>query len=287
MSRIVREITPIAEDDFFIIMNHFNAKFDFPIHYHPEFELNIVLNSQGKRIIGDSIMDYGDNDMVLIGPNTPHAWTGDEENKDAHVITIQFQNDFLDEKTLNRKLVLPIRDLLVKARRGVWFPPEVTSTVYERVNSLCENQGFDSLLGFLSILYDLSISRDYKILATQSYVGHFDFSRSRRIAIANEYIQKNIHQNIKIKDVAELVNMSETAFSHFFKKRTQRPFTDYVTDLRVGFSARLLIETEKTISEICYESGFNNLSNFNRTFRKKKGCTPTEFRAQQKLITKY
>ena len=285
--RIICEITPLTEDDFFIVLNHYNAKFDFPVHFHPEFELNMVLNSQGKRIIGDSIQDYNELDLVLIGPNTPHAWTGLPEPSNAQVVTIQFHSDFLSEKMLGRKLMLPIREMLEKANRGVLFSDETASYLKERILKLSESQDFDSILSFLSILFDLSISRNQRILVTPSYVGHFNTSKSRRIEKVNDYIQLNIHQNIKIKEVADLVNMSETAFSHFFKKCTQRSFSDYITDMRAGYAARQLMETEKNISEICYDCGFNNISNFNRIFKKKLGVTPSDFRSQQRLITKH
>jgi AraC-like DNA-binding protein len=287
MNRIVREITPVSDDDFFVLLNHYNAKFDFPVHYHPEYELNLVLNSKGKRIIGDSIQYYENKDLVLTGPNTPHAWAGDEEYKNAHVMTLQFHSDFLSDRTLNRRIALPIRDLLIKARRGVLFSPETVELMIGRLDKLSNTQGFDSLLEFLSILYDLSISRNQEILASASYVGHIDPSRSKRIQKVTNYIQESLHNEIRIKEVAEMVNMSETAFSHFFKKQTQRTFTDYLTDIRIGYAARLLMDSEQTISEICFESGFNNVSNFNRTFKKKRGVTPSDFRSQQRLITKY
>lgn len=281
------EITPLSKDDFFIVLNHYNAKFDFPVHYHPEFELNMVSNSSGKRIIGDSIQDYHDLDLVLIGPNTPHAWTGPLEPGNAHVVTIQFHSDFLGEKVLDRKLMIPIRELLEKSSRGIRFSNETALYLKERIVKISDNQDFDSLLIFLSILFDLSISRNQKILASPSCVNQFHTSKSRRIEKVNEYIQQNIHRIIKIKEVADLVNMSETAFSHFFKKRTQRSFSDYIADMRIGHAARQLMETEKNISEICYDCGFNNISNFNRIFKKKLGLTPSDFRSQQRLITKH
>lgn len=284
-NRIVLEITPLVEDDFFIVLNHYNAKFDFPVHYHPEYEMNLVLNSNGKRIIGDSIKTYNSPDLVLIGPNTPHAWTGCETG--VQVITIQFQSDFLGEKFLSRKLSLPVREMLERSKMGILFSPETTVALTERILRLSEMRGFDSLLELLSILYDLSISRNQMTLSTLSYVGQFDTSKSRRIKMVNEYLYKNLQNPIRINEVADLISMSPSAFSHFFKKRTQRSFTDYLTDLRIGHAARLLIESEKNISEICFESGFNNISNFNRSFKGQKGCTPSEFRGQQKLITKY
>ena len=287
MNRIVREITPVSDDDFFVLLNHYNAKFDFPVHYHPEYELNLVLNSKGKRIIGDSIQEFETSDMVLTGPNTPHAWTGDEECKNAQVMTLQFHTDFLSDKALSRNIVLPIKELLLKSRRGVLFSTETIDIMVGKLDKLSNTQGFDSLLEFLSILYDLAISRNQKVLASASYVGHIDPSKSRRIQKITSFIQDNLHNEIRIKEVAGMVNMSETAFSHFFKKQTQRSFTDYLTDIRIGYAARELIDSEKTISEICYQSGFNNISNFNRTFKKKRGVTPSDFRSQQRLITKY
>lgn len=283
--RIVREITPLTDDDFFIVLNHFNAKFDFPVHFHPEYELNLVLKSTGKRIIGDSIKDYGDYDLVLVGPNTPHAWTGYEEG--VHVMTIQFHTEFVSEKFLARKLTLPIKEMLEKSKMGIKFSCETAEALTDRIINLSDMSGFDSLLEFFSILYDMSISRNQVTLSSLSYVGQFDTSKSRRIKLVNEYLFENLQNQIRIEEVAQLINMSPSAFSHFFKKRTQRSFTDYLTELRIGNAAKLLIESEKNISEICYESGFNNISNFNRSFKTQKGCTPSEFRTQQKLITKH
>ncbi|MEL7588540.1 MAG: AraC family transcriptional regulator, partial [Prolixibacteraceae bacterium] len=217
--------------------------------------------------------------------NTPHAWTGKEE--DVHVVTIQFHTDFLSEKALSRKLTLPIKELLDRSRMGILFSEETTVNMIERIFRLTEIRGFDSLLEFLSILYDLSISRNQLSLSSPSYVGQFDTSRSQRIKMVNQYLHDNLMNPIKIEEVAKTVSMTPSAFSHFFKKRTQRSFSDYLTDLRIGYAARMLIETEKNISEICFESGFNNISNFNRSFKAKKGCTPSEFRSQQKLITKH
>nr|WP_320117411.1 AraC family transcriptional regulator [uncultured Marinifilum sp.] len=285
MTRIVREITPLSEHDFFIVLDHQNAKFDFPIHYHPEYELNLVLKSEGKRIIGDSIKNYDSADLVLVGPNTPHAWSGSTDN--ARVVTIQFQNNILSDQTLNRKASLPIKELLEKSKMGILFSEETTQNITDRIIKLSDVTGFDSFLDFLSILYDLSISRNQMTLSSPSYVEQFDTSKSRRIKMVNQYLIDNLHKPIRINDVAQMVNMTSSAFSHFFKKRTQRPFSDYLLEIRIGHAAKLLIDTEKNISEICFESGFNNVSNFNRSFKKLKGCTPREFRSQQKMITKH
>jgi AraC-like DNA-binding protein len=285
--KILRELVPISGDDFFIVLNHTNAKFDFPLHFHPEIELNLVLNSSGKRIIGDSVVEYSDCDLALIGPNTPHMWTGIKENNNAHVITIQFHEDLFSKNTLNRKLAFSIRELLERSKRGIAFSKETIEILKPKIVKLSDSQDFDSLLNFLSILYDLSIAKNTKMLASHSYVDFFSFPQSQRIEKANNYIKDNLHNKIQLKDVADLVNMSETAFSHYFKKCTNSSFSDYTNDLRLGLAAKMLFESEHSIKEICYDCGFNNISNFNRNFKRKMGFTPSDFRGQSKLITKH
>jgi AraC-like DNA-binding protein/quercetin dioxygenase-like cupin family protein len=284
---ILRELVPISDDDFFIVLNHINAKFDFPLHFHPEIELNLVLNSSGKRIIGDSVVEYTDCDLAIIGPNTPHLWTGIKDNTNAHVITIQFHENLFSENTLNRKLAIPIRELLERSKRGIAFSKETIEALKPKILQLSDSQDFDSLLNFLSILHDLAIAKNTKTLASHSYIDYYSFPESQRIEKVNDFIKENLQNKIQLKEVADLVNMSESAFSHYFKKCTNSSFSDYITDLRLGLAARLLFESEESIKEICYDSGFNNISNFNRTFKRKMGFTPSEFRDQSKLITKH
>lgn len=282
-----REITPVQPDDFFIIMNHLDAKFDYPIHYHPEYELNLVLDSSGKRIVGDAIDKYSDIDLVFIGPNTYHKWAGDREGKGSHVITIQFPEELFDKTFLNRKLMFPIKELLQKSYRGIEFSDETKWDMKDRILDLCKTNGFDSVLNFLSILYDLAISRNQKLLASSTFKSEFEVPKSRRIKKVVQYLQENYNQDIMLSDVATLVNMTDSAFSHFFKRKTQHSFSDYLIDIRIGYACRRLLETSLNISEICFSCGFNNLSNFNRLFKKKKGCTPSEFRKYNQMITKY
>ncbi len=284
--RLFREITPISEDDFFIIKRHNQAKFDFPVHIHPEYELNLVLNASGKRIIGDSITDYSSPDLVLIGADTPHAWLGQSDN--ARVITLQFHSDVLSTRFLERKCSRPIKEMFDKARLGVHFSREATLKIIDRLERLPEEQDFNTLLELLSIIYELATSEGKTLLSSAEYINQATPNiKSRRINRVNEFINANIHSQIKIEDVAELINMSPSAFSHFFKRRTSRSFTEYLTAKRIGLAANLLVSSEKNISEICFDCGFGNISNFNRAFKSLKGCTPKEFRDQQRLVLEY
>lgn len=283
----LRELVPISNDDYFIILNQIDAKFDFPLHFHPELELNLVMNSSGKRIVGDSIMEFENIDLVLVGPNTPHVWKCSKTDRKAHVITIQFHEEFFSQGFFERKLTKTIKDLLDKSKRGIAFSKETIEILKPKILLLSESQDFDSLLKFMSILFELSIAQNTKLLASSSYVDSFNFPKSRRIEKVDKYIKENIQQKIYIKEAADMVNMSESAFSHFFKKYTKSTFSDYIIDLRLGNASKLLFETNQSINEICYDCGFNNISNFNRIFKKKMGFTPSDFRDQGKLITKH
>lgn len=278
MKYIRREITPISNQDFYLLQNHFNAQFDYPLHYHPEYEINLVFNTHGQRIVGDSIEYYHDKDLVLIGSNTLHAWTDEENNSKARVITIQFATDFLNKQTLSRSVMRPIQALLEVSQQGVLFKGKQLIKLKEKIMKLADLDGFDGVLGFLSLLYDMATSDFQLILPYSSKIEATQNSNNSRILEACHFIQKNYKEKITVEDVANRVNMSSSAFSHFFKKRTYRSFTDYLLDLRISNVCRMLIDTDLPISMIAEESGFSNLSNFNKVFKSRKRKTPKEFR---------
>jgi len=278
MKYVRREITPISNQDFYVLQNHFNAQFDYPLHYHPEYEINLVFNTWGKRLIGDSIESYADADLVLVGSNTMHAWTSASHTSDARVITIQFATDFLNKQTLSRNVMQPIKTLLEKSHQGVLFVGEERDVLHRKILELADMNGFEGVLGFLSLLYEMATANYRLILSIAHNLKSIDHSNNSRIIEACYYIQNNYRKKININDVARLVNMSPSAFSHFFKKRTYRSFTDYLIDLRISHACRLLIETDMSIANISEEIGFNNLSNFNKVFKKRKRKTPKEYR---------
>jgi AraC-like DNA-binding protein len=288
MKDILKEITPISAEDLFIVLNHPNATFDYPVHYHSDYEINLVLNDCGKRIVGDSIEAFGEIDLVMIGPNLSHAWQG-EIITGNHVITIQFSDQLLNFPILQKRLLAPIKQLLLESQRGLTFSLETKLHIKEKIIQLTKMQGFHTVMEFLSILYDLSTAERH-ILVSNIFDTNDTIrtSKSRRIAKACAYIEENLENSIKLSDVAALVNMSESAFSHFFKKKTNCTFIDYVTNLRIAKACQILSETSHTVAEICYTCGFNNISNFIRIFKKKKSMTPNEYRLFLKqMLIKY
>ncbi len=292
-SRIHCEITPLSNTELFVLLNNNEAKFDYPVHYHSDYELNLVMSATGNRIVGDSIEPFAGNDLVLIGPRIPHAWRTDTKFDDkARVITVQFDEKFSNAFTESKKVFEPIHNMLTLANSGIRFKGEIISEVAKELNDLCESKGFTSVLKFYEILNILASAPETsrELLTSSSFDSSSIVrqSRSRRIERICKYIDENYAQDITLNDIAELANMSTSTVSHFFKRRTSRTFSTYLTDIRIGNAARLLIDTTRSINDIAYDCGFGNISNFNRVFKKYKNCTPRDFRANASaIITKY
>lgn len=278
---ILREITPLTQSDCFTYFVRVKSEFDFPLHYHDDIELNFIRNAKGaKRVIGDHVEEIGDMELVLVGPNLQHGWfgTGFGENQ-VEEITIQFHKDFFDDRFLQRNQLGFIRAMLKRSLRGILFSQETIRRLEPRICGLGQKQGFDSVLELMSILHDLSVSREYRILAGSGFNDTEAFTyNSRRIEKVMEFINRSFDKQISLGEAARLASMTESAFSRFFRLRTGMTFIDCLTEVRLGHASRMLISTTKTIAEIAYSCGFNNISNFNRIFRKKKGCTPRELR---------
>ena len=280
-TNIIREITPLTQNDCFTIFSRVKKEFSFPLHYHEELELNLIINAKGaRRIIGDHIDQIDDMELVLIGPNVYHAWfTHQCTSEEIHEVTIQWHRDLFDDKFLRRNQLSFIRSMVERSQKGILFSRETTVALAPRILSLNQKNGFDSVLELLSILHDLSISRNMRTLSDGSFTNnqHVTYN-SRRIEKAFEYMNTNYDKAITLGEVAKLVSMTEVSFSRFIKKRTGNTFIDSLNEIRLGHASRMLIDTTHSIAEISYHCGFNNISNFNRIFKKKKTCTPKEFR---------
>lgn len=277
---ILREITPLTSSDCFTIFTRVKSEFDFPLHCHEELELNFILNAKGaKRVVGDHISEIDDIELVLVGSNLPHVWqTHKCKSTEIREITIQFHKDLFDEKFLRRNQLSFIRTMLERSGRGISYSKQTSEQIMPRLMALNQKQGFDSVLELLSILHDLSVSRNMHTLSDATF-NNVEFSyNSRRIGKAVDYMNQNFQKSITLTEVARLANMTDVSFSRFFKARTGITFMDSLLEMRLGHASRLLIDTTQTISEVAYNCGFNNISNFNRLFKKKKGCTPKEFR---------
>ena len=281
MSSVLSEITGLSHRDCFYIVERHKSEFTYPLHQHRDFELNFVQNGQGlRRIVGDCVEEIGPLDLVLIaGENLEHVWEqGNCRSKDIREITIQFSPDLFGPELLGKNQFARIEKMLERARHGIAFPAEAILKVYHRLDTLAsEKDSFQQFVSCLMLLYELS-GFDFKILATSSFAHAPRDRESRRILKVKEYINEHYAEPVTLEMLAGMVGMSPSSFSRFFKQHTNRTLSSYIIDIRLGQAARDLVDTSQNISEICYSCGFNNLSNFNRIFKAKRGISPREFR---------
>lgn len=279
---VMNEITPLMEKDVLYIADRHKKEFNYPIHCHDAMELNFVEHAAGvRRIVGDSHEIIGDYDLVLItGTTLEHMWLQDEcHSEDIHEITVQF--DLGDDNTglLGKRPFTPVRRMLYEARKGLAFPLPAIMQVYNDIVALpSEKDGFSAMLKFLSILQKLAITDGAYTLASSSFAKVNIDEESQRILKVKEYINNNYREEIRLSELAKIACMSESAFSRYFKLHTGRTVSEFTMDLRLGYAARMLLETTRSVAEISYLCGYNNLSLFNRVFRRKKGCSPSVFR---------
>lgn len=241
--KVLRELPPLLDSDFMYVADRRKKEFTYPIHKHEVFELNYVENGDGVlRIVGDSAETIGNRELVLItSPDLEHVWEQDKcKSEDIREITVQFFFDFNSSYSLfNRTPLLPIKRLFERARKGVAFTPETIEKVYPLLNSLSSTKDkFYSVINFLTLLYELSLADDTRELASSSFAKVDVDSESRRILKVKEYINKHYTEEIRLADMADLVGMSTTSFSRFFKLRSGKTLSDYVVEMRLGVAAR-------------------------------------------------
>lgn len=278
---ILREITPLSDKDCFYIVDRHKKEFTYPLHCHGENELNFIEHGNGlRRIVGDSVETVGEYDLVLISTTElEHVWEqGDCTSEDIREITIQFDPHFFDS-LIDTNQFDRVKAMLDKGRNGLCFPINAIMKVYFLLDNLPESKGFYAVTQFLTLLYELSFFTDEaRELSSSSFAKVNLQANSRRVLKVQQYIDEHFQDEIHLNQLASIVGMTPTAFSRFFKQRTGKKLSDYVIDIRLGHASRLLVDTTMSVAEICYDCGFNNLSNFNRIFKRKKNCSPSEFR---------
>lgn len=263
-------------------MDGFN--FPTPWHYHPELEIVLVLESTGKKFVGSSITDFEPGDLCMIGSYLPHYYKNDEEyydptndSKRARSIVMHFNYEFLGEQLWESPEAENIKGLLERSKRGIQFSKELGLKFKDKFQALLELSGMPRLLLFLEILELLAKSPDKEYLSTDAIQIRNEVD-SDRIKKVLEHVNTNFMNTIRLEDVASLANMSESAFSRYFKKRTRKTFSTFLTDIRLEYACKMLQNDKLSISQIAFESGFCNLSNFNRQFKTTKKITPLAYR---------
>lgn len=281
MNRIITEITPLSEKDCFYLIDRLKDRFTYPVHRHEEYELNFLSNCNGaRRVVGDSVEELEGYDLVLVGHGIEHGWEQHKCcNDKIREITIQFSHDLFGESFLEKTQLASIRKMLERSANGLAFGSEAILKVFSRLDRLTKTEkGFYRMLELLAVLHELAESGDYRRLSSSSFVANRPAVDSRRVLKVQEYIDAHYRDEVRLADLANLVGMTPTAFSRFFKLRTGRSISEYLIDIRLGHATRALVDSTMSVAEICYSCGFNNISNFNRIFKKKKGNSPKVFR---------
>jgi len=281
-----REITGLASEDTFLVLDRMKTAFDYPIHFHPELELNFIRNGKGmQRTIGFSLEEIDDYELVLVGSNVYHGWKMHRCSGKIHEITIQFHPDLFSPEFLRRSIMKPLRELLENSKRGILFDKAAVKKLAPRIIEVSKLNGIEVYLELFSILYELSKSVNQRLLSEANLVQN-DFENSDKTKLFYDYVHKNYSNKITLEDMAELMSMSKVTFNRFVKKTTERTFITFLNGIRVDNASRMLAEEDFGVSEIAYKCGFYNIANFNRIFKKIKGCTPSQYRKEFQLLTR-
>ena len=282
---IVYEKLYIDNDSLFHYQEFIQPHFTSPFHLHDEFELILIVKSHGKLFIGNSITNFTDEELYLFAPGLPHCFFNsrgyDKGNELAHAIVIQFRRDFLGNTFFEKTEVSNLNRLVKKAEFGIQFlnPDKL---VQKRIQSLNQKKGLEKLADFLLLLNDLASADNIKLLSTENTLKISGLNDSLIINNVYRYVAENFQKKISFDAAASVANMQRSAFCRYFKRKTKKKFTQFVNEIRIMHSCKLLAETDKTIIEVAFQCGYENTSYFNRQFRIYCNNSPKVFRDQLK-----
>jgi AraC-like DNA-binding protein len=249
-------------------------------HYHPEVELIFVCGGSGKRQIGSNISYFTEGDLVLMGSNLPHCGMTNENTKNDYEMVIQFKPDFLGETIWELPEMQRIANLLEKSKAGIVFSENVKKTIGKKIVEMHDSSSLERLVKFIEILDALASTQDYRILNAGKYYLQTQVEDNERINIIFNYVKDHFKEQITLEEIADLANMKVPSFCRYFKKITNKTFTQFVNEYRITHSLKLLAEQPLSITEVCFESGFNNFSYFNKTFKEYIKKTPSQYRKE-------
>jgi AraC-like DNA-binding protein len=282
--RAALQKSPISENCAFEVKFLRAPHFDPNWHFHPEYQLFLVLRGTGTRFIGDHVSPFNSGDLVFTGPNLPHLWQSDHEYfRDNHElmtegIVIYFPENFLGKDFLQKNEMYKIKQLFQKAQRGMEIRGEASQQMVDIMHGMLSVNDFERVLMLLSLLNIMANSTEYKLLASDGYSNSMKETETDRMNRVHAYVMKNFREKVSLDDVAAIANMSPTSFSRYFKVHANKTFSDFLTEIRIGYSCKLLAGQKVSVSQVCYDSGFNTLSNFNRQFKAVTHYSPLEYR---------
>lgn len=248
-------------------------------HFHDEYELTLILESSGTRMVGDNIDRFTEGDLVFIGKNLPHTWRNDELHTftKAEALVLHFLDQFCGPVFFDIPEMIKIRRLLDRSHRGIKITGGTRDEVAALLLKMEQAAGADKVILLLSVLNLLAASGELSDLSSEGFASSIGDPCSDRLNQVYEYVMNNFQEDISLVKVAAVANMSPTAFSRYFKSRTRKSFTRFLIELKIGYACKLLMKEDMTVTHVCYESGFQNLSNFNQQFKTITGLTPKKY----------
>lgn len=278
---VLESVSPDVGSSFTCLKYHRdeNIKSNF-WHYHPEIELIFVHKGSGKRQIGSNISYFTDGDLILIGSNLPHCGMTNENTKNEYEVVIQFSKEFLGQDFWKAVEMNRISALLEKAKSGIVFGEDFKKALKPKIDALTESHSLTKLLLLIEVLCQMSLTQDYKILNASKYYLQTQKEDNDRINVIFNYVKDHFKEQITLETVAELSNMTVPSFCRYFKKITNKTFTQFVNEYRITHSLKLLAEQPMSITEVCFDSGFNNFSYFNKTFKEHTQKSPSQYRKE-------
>ena len=277
MKPLLKQVTTSSNNSFKVKLfeeNEFKAEW----HFHPQYELTFMMQSTGIRYVGDSMHQFERGDLVLVGKNVPHSWkTMDAKNVQVKCVIIQW-DDSLFNDWIDKPEFVSIKNMLLKSSYGIAFDVKTALSLEKSFSSIYNQTPFERILTFLNILNVLATSASMELLAGPSFGKDLSLKESTRVNVINNYIKDNYQNEPSLTELSNKLSLSKEAFCRFFKKTFDKTYSSYVNEYKIAIASKMLIETDFSVSQIGYESGFDNLSFFYRQFKKYKHSTPKAYR---------
>lgn len=252
-------------------------------HYHPQYELLYISKSYGIRFVGDSVSQFSPGDLTLVAPYLPHLWRNDksyysgDDTKKVKTIVTKFSKDFIGDGTFDNPAFSDISKMLEQSKYGVCFGKDTSRDLHDELINMVNLDPAEKSMKLLDVLHRLSITEDKKILSSTD-MRQYTTENSHRIDLVVKYISDNYVNYISLNDVSEIACMTTNSFCRFFKKMTNKSFTQFLNEVRIRNASRLLIQENMSVSEVCFAVGYNSITNFNKQFKLLMGCTPKSYR---------
>lgn len=276
----------IPPSQIFVIRHLEEKHFDPVWHSHSEYQLFIVLKGSGTRFIGDSIKSFRPGELILTGPHLPHVWRSDDIYFDRNSsfstdgIVIYLNENFLGDHILQKEEMMLLKKLFIKSMRGLEFYGSKKTEVIEMMKELLQLKGIPSVIHLLHILEILAGSKEYHYISSKAYDDPFDQYETDRLNQVYEYTFQNFRKKVLLEDLAGLLHMTPTSFSRYFTMKNNKPFSRFISEIRIKHACKMLTETDESIAQICYDCGFNTLSNFNKQFKEIMLKKPMQYKKE-------